>query len=651
VRVFVDNVSLQEAQATVRRALAAAGLDRPLGAEMVGLEAAAGRVLAEEVGACFSVPPYHAAAMDGYAVRAAATSGASESGPLRLPLPDAAVPVDTGSPLPPGCDAVVMLEDAVRDGEAISITAAVPRWQHVRTTGEDVVAGELLFTRNHRLRPADLAVLASAGVRQVRVWRRPRVAVIPTGDELVRLSEVGPAGPAPGHTIESNSYLLAGLAREWGAEPLVFPPVPDRQRELEDVVARTAAEVDLVVVNAGSSAGSRDLTARVAQSLGKVLVHGVAVRPGKPLLFALVRSGERLVPLLGIPGYPVSAWLTFHLFGRPIILSWQGLVPTAREETGAVLTRRLPKLAGFTEFVRVRLARVGDRVVAVPLSRGAGVLTSLVQAEGLLEMEPAREGLDAGEEVRVGLLVERDRLEGTVLAVGSHDLALDVLAGYLRGIHPGITLASARAGSLAGLAALRRGEAHLAGIHLLDPATGEYNLPYVARYLPGTRVLLVTLALREQGIMVAPGNPLGIMGLPDLARPGVTMVNRQRGSGTRVLLDVELGRLGLDPERLQGYEREEYSHLAVAAAVAGGTADAGLGIFAAARALGLDFVPLATERYELAIPEKNLDHTGVRLLLEVVEDQSFRTAVQALGGYDTSLTAARRWVEGGRQDG
>jgi putative molybdopterin biosynthesis protein len=645
--VYLDNVPLTEAMATFRRALVAADRHRPLGKESLALADGGGRALADPVYARASSPAYHAAAMDGYAVRAASTRGASETTPLQLVVGQTALPIDTGAPLPPDCDAVIMLEDAVPEGDAIVITAAAPRWQHVRSVGEDVVAGQLLYPANHTLNPADLAVLASAGVAEVAVWRRPLVAIIPSGDELIALGSPGSLPVPTGKILESNSFMLAGLVRELGGVPDVQPPVADDPRSLAAAVDRAiAGGADLIVVNAGSSAGSRDFTAQVARQMGEVLVHGVAMRPGKPVLLALVRTARGRLPLVGLPGYPVSAWLSFRLFVMPLLLEWQGRVVSAPPTEWAVLTRRLPGAPGFTEFVRVRVGRVGGRTVAVPQPRGAGVLTSLARAEGLLILKPDCEGVEAGTTLPVELLVDRAQLDGTVLAAGSHDLALDLLAAHLRAGSPEFTLASANVGSLAGLAALRRGEAHLAGVHLLDPATGEYNLSYVQRWGPAGRTLLVTLAWRQQGLLVAPANPLGITGLADLGRPDVTFVNRQRGAGTRVLLDYELERLRIDPQAIQGYDREEYSHLAVGAAVVSGAAGAGLGILAAAKALGLGFIPVTSERYELAIPAANLTHPGVRRLMEELEQQRFREAVAALGGYDTSHTGEQRWVEG-----
>ncbi len=644
--VYLDNVPLPEAMATFHRALVAADLHRPLGKELLALADAGSRVLADPVFARASSPAYYAAAMDGYAVQAGSTRGAGETTPLRLVLGQTALPVDTGAPLPSDCDAVIMLEDAVPEGAAVVITAAAPRWQHVRAAGEDVVAGQLLYPGNHLLGPADLAVLASAGVAEVAAWRRPRVAVIPSGDELIALGSPDSLPVPAGKILESNSFMLAGLVREFGGVPDVRQPVADDPRSLAEAIERAiAGGADLIVVNAGSSAGARDFTAQVARQMGEVLVHGVAMRPGKPVLLALVRTARGRLPLLGLPGYPVSAWLSFRLFAMPLLLKWQGRAVPRPPTEPAVLTRRLPGLPGFTEFVRVRMGRVGDRTVAVPQPRGAGVLTSLTRAEGLLILPPDCEGLEAGATLPVELLVDRAQLDGTVLAAGSHDLALDLLAAHLRACSPEFTLASANVGSLAGLAALRRGEAHLAGVHLLDPATGEYNLSYVLRWGPPGRTLLVTLAWRQQGLMVAPGNPLGISGLADLGRPDVAFVNRQRGAGTRVLLDYELERLRIDPQAIKGYDREEYGHLAVGAAVASGVADTGLGILAAARALGLDFIPVTAERYELAIPASNLTHPGVCRVLEQLEQPRFREAVEALGGYDTSRTGEQRWVE------
>lgn len=624
--------------------------------EQVDTPAALGRVLAEPVYARFSSPSYHACAMDGYAVRAADTFGAGESSPLRLAVPGGARYVDTGDPLPAGCDAVIMVEDVhlVGGSEAtanpagpasaggwIEVLAPAAPWQHVRPIGEDVAAGEMLFPSGWRLRGSDLAVLTAAGLSRIAVRRRPMVVVIPTGDEIVRLEDMDGRPPAAGEVVESNSLLVRGVAEECGAVTAVTAVVPDSPEAIRAAVLEAVGAADVVVVSAGSSAGSEDFAAGALAAIGEVVVHGVATRPGKPVILAVVRGK----PVLGMPGYPVSAWLCLDNFLRPLLAAMLGAAPPARQRVAARLTRRLASPPGVREYLRVRLGRVGGEFVAAPLARGAGVLSSLVRADGLVVVPPELQGYEAGTMVEAELLRPVEEVERAVVAIGSHDLALDVLADLFRARYPGSSVASVNAGSLGGLQALARGEAHLAGSHLLDETTGEYNVSYVRRMLPGRRVALFCLALRQQGLLVQPGNPLRLAGIADLARPGLRLINRQRGAGTRVLLDFLLRRAGIDARAIEGYERVVYTHLAVAAEVAAGGADAGLGILAAARAAGLDFVPVESERYELVIPEASWGDPLVQALLEVAGSVGFRRAVDGLGGYDTAPAGEVRWVE------
>jgi putative molybdopterin biosynthesis protein len=340
------------------------------------------------------------------------------------------------------------------------------------------------------------------------------------------------------------------------------------------------------------------------------------------------------VPIIGVPGYPVSAALTGEIFVEPLVARWLGQPTTFRPQLRATMTRKVLSPLGDDEFLRVAVGRVGGRTIAAPLSRGAGVISSLVRADGIVRIPRFSEGVHAGEEVTVELYRDAGEINRTIVAIGSHDLVLDLLGQFLAERAPGMRLASANAGSLGGMVALRRGEAHLAGSHLLHPQTGEYNVAYVQQYLPGRSIVLVTLTRREQGLIVATQNPKGIRGLDDLGRPDVRYVNRQRGAGTRVLLDHRLGEMGIDPQTVQGYESEEVTHLAVAAAVASGVADCGLGIRAAARALELDFVSVEWERYDLVIPRENYDEALLEPLLELMHDQAFRSAVRELPGYD-----------------
>jgi putative molybdopterin biosynthesis protein len=651
-KFYLEDIPLDEAWAAWRAALEAAGRWGPLGTETVSLAEAHGRVTAQPIWARLSSPHYHASAMDGYAVRAADTVGATETSPLTLTLTDgpapggrAAQPVNTGHPLPPWANAVIMIEHVqpVESGgrPAIVIRAAVAPWQHVRPMGEDIVATELVLPANHLLRPVDLGAIAGAGYAEVAVYRRPRVAIIPTGSELVPVEH---GAPAPGQIIEYNSLVLAAQAESWGALVTRRPIVADEFAAIETAVREAAREHDLILLNAGSSAGSEDYTAHVVEAVGDLLVHGVAVRPGHPVVLGLVAGtgDEPATPIIGVPGYPVSAALTGEIFVEPLLAHWQGRPPYQPPTLTGVLSRKVVSPTGDDDFVRVAVGKVGETYTVTPVSRGAGVITSLVRADGIVRIPRFSEGAEAGAPVTVHLYRQPHEIEHTLVVIGSHDLTLDLMAQYLAERYPGLRLTSANVGSLGGLVALRRGEAHLAGSHLLDPQTGDYNTGYVARYLPDQPVMGVTLAGREQGWIVPVGNPQGLSSWADAARGDVTIVNRQRGAGTRVLLDYELGKLGIGPDQVRGYDREEYTHLAVAAAGASGAAGAGLGIRAAARALELDFVPLAHEQYELIIPTAHYESDLVRPLLALLHDAAFRDAVAAMPGYDVTQMGRAR---------
>ncbi|MFV9503659.1 MAG: molybdopterin biosynthesis protein [Oscillochloridaceae bacterium umkhey_bin13] len=630
---YLEDLALDEARRRFAAALARAGGLHLPAPERVAVSQARGRVTAAPIWAAISAPHYHAAAMDGIAVRAEDTVGATDSSPLRLRLVDQARWVDTGDPLPADADAVIMAEHVQSlDDDLVEIRAAVAPWQHVRPLGEDLVATELVLPERHCLRPVDLGALAAAGHAEVLVCARPRVAIIPTGTELVTVEHAASHGVRPGEIIEFNSLVLAGMIEEWGGIATRLAPVPDRRELLRAAVEAALAEYDVVVINAGSSAGSEDYTATILAELGEVAVHGVAIRPGHPVILGAAKGK----PCFGLPGYPVSTALTAELFLQPLLYQLQGLEPPTRPRIEATISRKLLSPLGEDEFVRVALGNVDGRIVATPLNRGAGVITSLVRADGVAHIPRFAEGLHAGEAVRVELLRTEAEITQTLVAIGSHDLALDLLASHLRRLSPGMRLSSANVGSLGGLLALQRRDAHLAGTHLLDEASGVYNRPFVQRLLPNQEIVLVHLAYRDQGFIVPPGNPLGLSSLADLTRPGVRFANRQRGSGTRVLLDYELRRAGLDPSHILGYGREEFTHMAVAAAVMSGAAQVGLGILGAARALGLDFVPLFRERYDLAIPRRHWESDLLAPLRVALADPAYRTAVEALGGYDVS---------------
>jgi len=638
--VYLRDIPLADAQAKLQQALEAAGLWGILSVEQVALdENALGRVLAEPVWARISSPHYHAAAMDGFAVRSEETSEAQPSKPVVLLLGSQAQYLDTGDPLPGQFNAVIPIEN-VEPLDAEQVTASNPRhpamirirasvtpWSHVRALGEDIVASQLVLPAGHILRSVDLGAIAAAGHDKISVSCKPRVAILPTGTELV---EVGVELKA-GDIIEFNSLVLAAQVREWGGIPRRYPITADNFDAIFNRAQEAGRECDLVLINAGSSAGSEDYSARVIEALGDLLVHGVAIRPGHPVILGMLRTDGKVSPIIGVPGYPVSAALTGEIFVEPLLARWLGRQPSERVGVQANITRKVVSPGGDDELMRVVVGEVNGRVLAAPLSRGAGVITSLVRADGIVVLPRGVQGVDAGQEVTVNLYRPVPEIRKTIFCVGSHDLTLDLLAQHLAARDR--RLSSANVGSLGGLVAIKRGEAHLAGSHLLDPKTGTYNLSYIKEYLPDTRVGVYAFVDREQGLMVNKGNPKGIKNLEDLAQPGVRFVNRQRGAGTRVLLDYQLNLLGMSKEGILGYNHEEYTHLGVAAAIASGRADCGLGIPAAAQSLDLDFVPLFQETYQLIIPVMHAESSLLEPLFSILENQQFKQDVLAMPGY------------------
>ena len=637
-RIYLSMKSLEEA-----RALWLARFDPKtmLAAKEVPTVAAAGRVTAAPIMARRSSPAAHQAAMDGFAVSAAATFRATPDNPKLLRLGREAFPVNTGHLMPPGADAVIMVEQ-IPDPEADPIAVEAPTfpWQHVRRVGEDLVTGEMVLPEGTAITPWSQGALLAAGVTTVSVRRRPRVAIIPTGSELVPANELDEE-PESGRLPEFNSVILSGLVEEAGGLPIVRPIVPDDPATLIKVLQEALAAADIVLVNAGSSAGTEDYTYQAVAALGEVLVHGVTMMPGKPTLLG-VAAGK---PVIGIPGYPVSAVLSFEQFAAPLIAGMIGKRLTPRPTLMVHPAQNLPSKPGLTEFIRVTLGRVGDKVIATPLPRGAGTITSLVRADGLLTVPSLSEGLEEDRPVAVELLVAPEDIDGTLVVLGSHDNTLDLLATLLRRRDPRLRLSSGHVGSLGGLMALRQGRAHLGGSHMLDPETNTYNVPFIQRYLAGVSLKLINLTWRQQGLMLAPGNPKNIHTIKDLARPGVCFINRQRGAGTRLLLDFLLKEEGLEAGAIQGYDREEYTHMAVAVNVFSGTADVGLGILAAARALGLDFIPLLPERYDLVVPESTFVKAPFQVLLEVIRSAEFQVAALALGGYDLKDCGKILWEQ------
>ena len=637
--VYLNLKTLQEAKDIYRKRWE----NRKTLPETINVENALGRVTAEPVFAKISAPSYHAAAMDGIAVRAEDTYGTTEKEPGTLLIGRDAIWINTGQVLPREYNAVIMVEKLHQiDDEKLEIRSTAYPWQNIRKVGEDIVATQLLIPQNHVIKPYDMGALITAGVNIVSVRKKPSVTIIPTGTELVSHREVsGPESLRDGQIIESNSITLSGLVSESHGLPLVKEIIPDNEESIRNELMKAAeSETDVVIINAGSSAGSRDYTAGIIAELGKVHVHGVAMMPGKPTILGEI-NGK---PVIGNPGYTVSAVLSFEQFVKPLLYSLQDLRLKEKQTITVRPSRNIPSKLGTEEFVRVNIGNVGGRAIATPLPRAAGSVTTLTRAEGIIRIPAFSEGITQEEDVEAELIVEEEELKNTLVIIGSHDITVDIIADEIRRGGKDIRISSGNVGSLGGLMAIKKGVSHLGGAHLLDIETGEYNVSYIEKYLKGTKVSVFNLVLRDQGLIVPKGNPKNIKGINDLTRDDVTFVNRQAGSGTRILFDYKLKQSGYDQSQIKGYDHEEFTHMAVAVDVLSGAADCGMGIYAAARALDLDFVTMVREQYDLIIPSSHLENRNIQELIKTVRSDVFKERVNALGGYDPGKSG-ELWAE------
>ena len=587
--------------------------------ERIPIGNAAGRVTASPIFARFSVPGAHLAAMDGIAVLSEETFGANEQRPVTL---RGAVRVNTGNLLPPGTDSVIMIEDVRIDGDRFTIRKPASPWQHVRPVGEDIGETEMILPSRHHIRPHEIGALAAYGNAEVEVLT-VRVGLIPTGSELVPLG----VQPGPGQAVESNVVMAGAWLDGIGTRCTRYPLTPDDPGLIRSRLGEAIDANDVVIISAGSSAGTRDFTADAIADLGEVILHGVAMKPGKPVILGRIRGK----PVIGLPGYPLSAVTVLREVVTPLLARY-GLPHEPEHAVPAILSSTLASELGVEEFVFLSVGKIQERWVAVPHGRGAGVQMSGVRANAYLAIDADREGIEAGEEVYARLTVPVQEAERALILTGSHDPALDLLADHLA--RAGVDLHSAHQGSMGGLIALKKRACHGAPMHLLAD-DGTYNIPYLSRYLPGEDLIIFCLAGREQGIISRES-----LALEDL--PKVRFINRQKGSGTRILLDHLLSRKGIPPDSIAGYDRELTTHLAVALAVKTGEADAGLGVFSAAKAFNLSFVPVAREPYELVFHSETWEDSRVKALASAVTSPSFREGLEALGGYDVSMTGGLR---------
>jgi putative molybdopterin biosynthesis protein len=630
--IYLDNVPLNEALekwfSKIRKLFESRTIK-----ETISAGECLHRVTAEAVSAEISSPFYHASAMDGYAVNFSETFGANETSPVILSIPDKAKYIDTGEPIPDGFNGVIKIEDVnvvENNGKrSIEIHSPVTPWRNVRVIGEDIIITELILPENSRIRPIDVSAVLAGGVKEITVKNKPVVGILPTGDEIVDFRKKLETGDI----IDTNSYMLAGYLTEDGALQKKYAVVPDKTDEIKKTVEKAVLESDIVLVIAGSSAGSEDHTSDVIAELGEVLIHGVSIKPGKPVILGIVNNK----PVVGIPGYPVSAYIAYHLFVKPIIDEHFG---PGKKEPGTVkakLSRQVSSALGVEEFVRMKLGDVSGNIVATPVNRGAGIIMSLVRADGIMRIPAMSEGFGMGSEVSIEMLRDMSEIKNTIVCIGSHDNTLDLIANHIKKSYPEYSLSSAHTGSMGGIMAIRNEEAHIAGSHLLDEESGTYNIPFIKKYLENKKLKVINLVFREQGLFVQKGNPKKINGAEDLLREDVIFINRQAGSGTRLLTDKCLKDLGINADEIKGYDKCEFTHMSVASAVKSGVADTGMGIYSASVALDIDFIPVARERFDIIIPAEYIEDEKIKAFIDIIEnDRGLRSTVEKLGGYDVS---------------
>ncbi|HAK46059.1 MAG TPA: molybdopterin biosynthesis protein [Spirochaeta sp.] len=621
--IYLDNLSFEDARKTLSDAFKSSELT---GIETIAVYDSLNRVSASSVTALLSSPNHNASAMDGIAVIADNTEAADERNHLELKLGSGFKYVDTGDPITEPWNAVIMVEDLLEaDERHVVIKSPARIWQHVRHVGEDIAAGELIIPSFQRIRAVDIGAMTAGGITELEVFRRPVVAILPTGTEIIE----DPETMSEGAILDSNSRMFAAMVLDAGAEPLRLKPVIDDRQLIKEAFAGALERSDAVIIIAGSSAGTEDYSADTIRSFGEILFHGVAVKPGKPAIFG--RAGNK--PLIGLPGYPVSGYVIFDRLVKPLLELMQGIGSAAEEFRSGFLSRRVPSSLEHREFVRVKCGKVGGRTIVSPLNRGAGITMSLVHADGILEIPQESEGYEAGTEIEFRLTRPASEIDNRLVSIGSHDLLLDVITELMHKNGGRTGLSSTHQGSMGGVLAIRKGECHIAPVHLLNVEDGRYNEYLFGKYFQPEETALIKGVGRTQGFIVKPGNPKGLTGVDDLSGE-LVYINRQRGSGTRVLLDYLLEQKGIDPDSIDGYYREMTTHMAVASAVKSGTADAGLGVYSAAAVNGLDFIPLGNEEYDFVVRKDMLDDPSLQTFIDCLKSEEFASELGKLGGYE-----------------
>ncbi|MGL5279786.1 MAG: molybdopterin biosynthesis protein [Cetobacterium sp.] len=612
--IYIDNIDVELA---LEKYFSEISFD--FKSEKISVLDSIGRVTYKAVYANYCSPTYAASAMDGIFIFSEKIKEATDVTPVYLKENDFKY-VNTGNPLDLSLgDCVVMIEELIEleDGNFKIIKNAKP-WQHIRPVGEDIVAGEMLIKSKHKISPQDLGALITGGIKEIEVYKKPMVAIIPTGDEVIDIFKEEFKEKS---VIDCNSYIFSAQIKEWGGIPYIQEKLKDNYTEMKKKLNELSKNYDVLVVNAGSSAGSKDYTKNVIEEIGEVVIHGVAIKPGKPTILGKI-NGK---PVIGIPGYPVSAYLAMDIFMKPLLEKMTNIFNVESFIDGK-LGKSIVSSLKHKELVRVTLHKNKDEYIVMPLARGAGITTSLSKADGILEIPKSVEGIGLGERVKVRLLKPLKEIDSNLVSIGSHDIVMDLIGDSIK-------LCSTHVGSFGGILAIKQRNTDIAPIHMLDEESGEYNISSIKKYFPTEDMMLVKGVERIQGLIVQKGNPLNLKEIKDILEKNVKFVNRQRGSGTRILLDYWLSDENLDYRNLKGYDYEVATHLDVAMAIKNETAEVGLGIMEAAKIADLDFIPLAKEEYDFLINPEIKNSKKIKEFINFLKSDYFKKKIDNLDGY------------------
>jgi len=575
------------------------------------------RVTSKSIYAQKCDPMYNASAMDGIEVLSENTLDASNENPKILKLGIDFDYVNTGNPIKKEYNSVIMIEDVlVIDDETVSIIKPSYPYQNIRVKGESIVEGEMVLKGNSVIRAQDIGAIYASCNDTISVYKKPVVGIIPTGNEMVNDKEE----LKNGKLMESNSKMFKALVETYYGIPKIYDICLDDKNLLKEKLLKAVNECDLVIVNAGSSAGTKDYTVDVINELGSVFAHGIAIKPGKPTILGVINNK----PVIGIPGYPVSAYLVFDLFVKPIILKMQGLKENNSHFLECTLTRSIVSSLKNAEYVRMNIGFVNNKYYATPLERGAAQIMSLVKADGLLYIDRLSEGYNEGDLVKVKLIKPLSTIKNNLSIIGSHDLIIDVISDTL-------DVSSAHVGSMGGIFSLLKNECHIAPIHLLDTSTGVYNISYIKKYFKNQKMVLIKGVGRTQGILEKKG--LNTKTIKEISLNNIPFANRQAGSGTRILFDYLLDKDGIDKDTINGYQKEYTTHLSVGVAIDNDTAKVGIGIKSIARILDLDFYPLYNEEYDFLTTYENYNDQRVQDFINVLRSDDFKNKVLELKDY------------------